>query len=295
MKGVMAGVNAAPRSGRCYSNPEGMSKKRPSFLSTLTWVDWLLTVLAVSAIGYGLLRAKDLDPERWSFIAGPLFALSSGFLFVLALRVQLREHRQAIDEMEQANVNHSELARIAKQEKEFNVCLAAIEEVRSHLSGLRYGPYHGLGALHEITRVWRNHLSEANLNNGGWTHSQLKGPSYPIDAILPQTEAIISLRVKLYWILDSAMPTSPHRKDLDERDARFIRALIIPMIKDVSAAIDVGVLGCYEFLGNLLARENANRLEAMGLDRTGLAMCMERVERVLEVASNRGYQPTIVI
>lgn len=271
-----------------------MSKKRKSFLASLDPYDWFFIVVAFAAIVYGLYRAHDLGPDSWGNVAGPLFSLASGFLFVVALRMQLREHRHALEEMEQNNTNHAALLLVAKQEKEFNVCLAAYADVKTQLIEFKRGPHHGLSGLIELARVWREHLSEGNLK-AGRIHNKLIGPSYDIDSILPEIDVVIALRVKLYWVLDSVLEDSPHKKDLDQRDARFIRALILPLVKDVSTAIGGDVLSTYVDIKGLLDPQNAAKLETFGLKREGLAMCFERIERLVKVAEDRGYQPSFVV
>lgn len=81
-----------------------------------------------------------LDRENWSYVAGPLFTLVSGLLFIVAIRFQIREHKLALAELIQTNVNHAELARIAKQEKEFDTCLRAYAHLKECWELLRSGP-----------------------------------------------------------------------------------------------------------------------------------------------------------
>ncbi|MBK9076360.1 MAG: hypothetical protein IPL77_15590 [Flavobacteriales bacterium] len=126
-----------------------MSKKRRSFLAAFGVLDWTLTLVAFAAIGYGAYSGFTCKDD-WEKVAAPLFSLASGFLFVVALLVQLREHRQTIEEMEQANTNHAALLLVAKQEKEFNVCLQAAQAANTEFKELRNVEQYGADAIRQF-------------------------------------------------------------------------------------------------------------------------------------------------
>lgn len=237
-----------------------MAQQKKSFMETLTWVDWVLSLAAIGAIGYGLYRAYDLEPEKWSFVAGPLFALSSGFLFVLALRVQLREHRHAIDEMEQANVNHSQILQVARHEKEFGVCLQAVQHATEKLKSFKYHDALGVGAIELVVEAWHYRVMHPGPN----THAGRRpGVFYRMsntEDVFPKFNELDELNVYMYWVLHSSK-----RKDLAADDRQYMYSLIIPIIRDVGKA--------QTLLGNIMQRMKElislddERLEKLSINR----------------------------
>lgn len=274
-----------------------MSDTPTTIFKAMDRYDRVYTFAAAICIVVALWYAPKLDRENWSYVAGPLFTLASGLLFIVAIRFQIREHRLALSEMKQANINHSELARIAKQEKEFNVCLVAIEEARRQLDGFKDDEFRGADAIHSIMIKWMQHFQEDRFNDPrqlGLLREALGGPNYAIGYLMPYADEIKELRVKLYWILDSVLDDSPFRKVLDDRDARFIRAIVIPMINQVSAAV-IENLDYYNLVISQLLREPESRLEALRFRREGLLMCKEKADSIRRAGTERGYPATLII
>ena len=206
-----------------------MSAKR-SFLAAFNWVDWCLTAAACAAIGYGLYRAYDLPPTDWANVAGPLFSLASGLLFVLALRVQLREHRQAISEMEQANTNHASILLVATQEKEFDVVVAAIAEVRQHIDGIEYsGSKQGQLSIVGIIRSWRANLVPETFQQPHCEPMRSALRIRDMRPAFPNFESLDELLVKLRW-LAKAVET----KKLAEDDRTYLQARVEPLVRDTN-------------------------------------------------------------
>lgn len=143
--------------------------------------------------------------------------------------MQLREHRQAIEEMRLNNLNHAELLLVAKQEKEFNVCLQAIQSVNAELSTFSCGPVSGVHGIAEALRTWCFLLSPEGL-------SQLKtDPSEPLtiarntSVVFPNYDQLDALNVHMYWVLHNLS-----RKSLAAEDKRYLYSLIAPVISLVA-------------------------------------------------------------
>lgn len=170
----------------------------------------------------------------WGDMAGPLFAFASSLLFVVAIMFQMREHRQAIAEMEHANRNHAELALIAKQEKEFNVMVSAIAEVRAHIDGIDMGnrSTYGVAAIAGVVNKWKVHLSVTYLSAQSEGRRMIALRNEWLPGILESHETIDELVAKLYWIA-----VAVKEKPIDERDREYLIVRVSPMLRDVLFAL----------------------------------------------------------
>lgn len=235
-------------------------------------------------------------------VATTFAAIGSALLFVVSLRVQARELQNSIRELrfsveaqQAAAANHKQALAVAerelqvvRQEKEFNVCLQAISEVRSNLAEFQIQSLRGVRALDYITAEWTVNLMSIIGGTNRLVADALRGRSYNISAVLPEYDNIIGLRIKLYWVLDSVLDDSPFNKGLDPRDAAYIRALIIPLVEDCSAAIDRHVSRALEDAEILLGSSD-EYLELLGVARQGVLMVKGTLLRVRETATERGY------
>ncbi|MBK9289043.1 MAG: hypothetical protein IPN38_15510 [Flavobacteriales bacterium] len=88
--------------------------------------------------------------------AGTILAFASSLLFFVALIMQLREHRQAVDEMRKTTANHGQALQIAREEKEFNVCQAAVLAIVDETKRFKVVLDHtqGFDNIYSTTRSW---------------------------------------------------------------------------------------------------------------------------------------------
>lgn len=301
------------------SEPDEMTKQQRKLLvdqdSWLFWVGISFLVLAVFVLlALALVYLGEFHADFLTFdgaleaagatlgsIATTFAAIGSALLFVVSLRVQARELQHSIHELREsvkaqkdAAENHKQTLKVAKEEKEFNVCLAACEEVKRHLAGISYEEATGSMALYSATWKWSIQFEDQSLRSAQSPSFHLQGPIYRIGMVLPLADNIKELRMKMYWVLDAVLDDSPFRKELDARDAQFIRAMIIPLIQEVSEAIDRPLFHLSERLGKLLGPESS-RLEDLKLGRQGLEMCKAVVDRILEIPADRGYKATLIL
>jgi hypothetical protein len=268
-----------------------MSKKRKSFIASMDLYDWFFIVAAFISICYGLYRAIDLGPDWWGNVAGPLFSLASGFLFFVALRMQMREHRHAIEEMKQNNVNHAELLLVAKQEKEFNVLLSAHQDVKAHLDSIRHGITVGLQALREITQAWMKRFDQRELESQDGFRNHFRDGSFQVDEVLPNHRSIQALVLKCYWIFHSVCPRTeggPPTKELDPRDCALIFTLIMPTIADIQGAIGPNISSLIQRLKEIEALPEGERLR-LRINPDSIRICRHALEEIESAKTRRDY------
>jgi len=268
-----------------------MSKKRKSFLASLDLYDWFFIIVAFAAIGYGLYRAYDMGPDWWGNVAGPLFSLASGFLFVVALRMQLREHRHALEEMEQNNANHAALLLVAKQEKEFNVLLNAYQDVKAHLEAIRHGGHSGIEALRHITAGWTIHFDVIQFETNVGFRNHFRSGACQVDVVLPHHRSIQALVMKCYWIFHSVCPRTeggPPTKELDPRDCALIFTLIMPTISDVQGAISLNVVNLINRLKAIEAFPESE-LRRLHINTGAISLCRRALEDIDGARERRDY------
>lgn len=255
-------------------------RHRPSFLASFDLYDWVLTGAALACVVSGFFFAPFVDRENWSFVSGPLFTLTSGLLFVVAIRFQAREHWLALAEMKQANANHEQLLLVARHEKEFNTCLAACTEVRDHLNSMRFGAEQGATALRSITAQWVSFFAQGTfeLPNG---MRQFLGPSHDHESTLPQHRSIRALLTKLYWIHWS-IRSRRVAKDLDPRDREFIEAIIVPLIFEVGSAIERNIALLSNRLDEIMDYPDAT-LDALQVSRTAIELCQVEIAAIRQL------------
>jgi hypothetical protein len=248
-------------------------EKRPVNYSLGSWVDWLFSLGAIVAISYSLIRAHDLDPDAWSSIAGPLFSLASGFLFVLALRFQLKEHRQALAEMEQANVNHGQMLLVARQEKEFTVCLRAIELVDQRTLDFKFSSSVGLSAVKGAVENWAFIFDKVIGNRGSPVKNRYFSALRNTDDVFEGFNKLDELNVLMYWVLHAV-----NRKDIAEDDRQYLNTLIFPIIRDVGYA-QFELARLMQCMVETLALGD-DQLKVLGIDRLALELFHKDMARL---------------
>ncbi|MDX9750225.1 MAG: hypothetical protein RBT71_04005, partial [Flavobacteriales bacterium] len=143
------------------TSTEALAERKP-----LTPFERGIQVVAFVAAGIGLLAMvgylallwakgfrvnSNIDPQVTAFVgdfiggvAGALFALAATLLFYLALTLQRREFQNSLHELRISSKaltatekHHEKTLEVMRQEKEFNVCMAAIKDLEEDWVGLR--------------------------------------------------------------------------------------------------------------------------------------------------------------
>lgn len=184
---------------------------------------------AFAFIAAGLLAAIWYRPTTWGDIAGPLFSLGSGLLFVVALLLQYKDHQQAIAEMDQANRNHAELALIARQEKEFSVVTQAIAEFREFIAGLRIEETVGKGVLVRLLGQWRVSLTVDALVSGRFPPALLRNDAHANP--LPHLQIMLRLRTRRIHLQRAV-----DKKNLQPDDREYLQELLNTAFGEVDEA-----------------------------------------------------------
>ncbi|MBK6754407.1 MAG: hypothetical protein IPG69_12640 [Flavobacteriales bacterium] len=257
-----------------------MSKKRRSFLAAFGVLDWTLTLVAFAAIGYGAYSGFTCKDD-WEKVAAPLFSLASGFLFVVALLVQLREHRQTIEEMEQANTNHAALLLVAKQEKEFNVCLQAAQAANTEFKELRNVEQYGADAIRQFVNSWARMMLDEQ-----WTGKAVDTANpfmnlRNVEEVFHGFNKIYELNVRLYWTLFAISD-----KDLAADDRAYLNTMVIPLIRELGKAQSEALLKTTEKIDQLLGLDNAVLLSKR-MDRHVLNSYRKELQKLYDVRTRR--------
>jgi hypothetical protein len=208
--------------------------------SALSIIEWIMIALSSSCIVYGLGAALLYKPETWSYIAGPLFTLSSGLLFVVALLLQNRGNKET-----------RKMVLLSVEEKEFNVCLVAIKELREQIEGLQpIGQNEGVGAIQDRTDKWVRLLNEYDLINDPVLAAKVNANPMRIDEVQPDYRLIEVLLVKAYWVRDAVV-----RKKLSAVDRQYLSTMSLPLFISVHTATVGNLLTVVATLDNVLAYE----------------------------------------
>lgn len=187
----------------------------------------VLAVGAVVFIALGLLAFIRYSPTTWGDIAGPLFSLGSGLLFMVALIIQSKDHLQAITEMEQTNRNHAAMLRVARQEKEFNTIMVALNEFREYVGALRKAETTGIGVLARVLHGWEVRLSVNGLVTGLFPNELfLTGPSN----IKALPHLFIMLRI---WRRRRYLNKALDEKDLQEDDRAYLQECLNTFLETI--------------------------------------------------------------
>lgn len=177
-------------------------------------------------------------------IATTLAAIGSALLFIVSLRVQVRELHNSIAEMSKAVDAQKDAARsqqdhleLAKHEKEFNVIAATIGEVRLHIEGIEHKrlneiKIHGYAAIQHVIDEWIDTFKTRKLEDPGhsWLREQLVGINPGV--LLPQYASLEELLIKLSWLCSASVS-----KPLDNDDRRYLWARINPLVDNTKNAL----------------------------------------------------------
>lgn len=213
-------------------------------MSRLSFIEWVMVFLAIICIVYGVAEATQRDPETWSYIAGPLFTLASGLLFVVALSFQIR-----------GNEETRKMVLLSVEEKEFNVCLVAIKELREQIYDLEpLSENEGVGAIRDRTELWVNLLNEHDLINDPELAAKVNaGNPMRIHEVQPDYRLIEVLLVKAYWVRDAVM-----KKRLNAVDKQYLSTMSIPLFTSVTSAVTWNVYLITQTMDKVLALEPAH-------------------------------------
>jgi uncharacterized membrane protein len=171
-------------------------------------------------------------------IATTFAAIGSALLFVVSLRVQARELRHSIEELKSsveaqkdAANSHKSALTLAKQEKEFNVCLSAIESTIAEVQNFNYSGSRGARGIDAALGAWYHSISDVGLESAimaEWTpFRSLINP----DDVFNSYDNLDALNIRMYWVLNSL-----REKELAADDKRYLYSLIDPVIKQVGKA-----------------------------------------------------------
>lgn len=151
---------------------------------------------------------------------------------MVAILIQLRGHRQAIAEMEQANTNHAAMLLVAKQEKEFNVVTAAIAEARAHVDGIEHAGSTRHAAMHVLTNDWQNRLFDPKDTEGTLLSGYGLRTYDRVGVLFEHYRSIKEVLVKLRW-LNSVLAA----KSLDDRDREYLAVRIQNLTRETVIAL----------------------------------------------------------
>lgn len=216
-----------------------------------------------------------------SGLAGSLFAFAGSILFFVALMVQLREHRQSIVELEKTTSNHRQALRIARQEKEFNICLQATKDVVNEFYQFKLHGMVGKDGITELTKDWLSRLQDDVLFIGsrrGYRHF-IEG-SYT-DDIFPGFRKLYGLNLRVYWIYRSI-----HEKKIAKDDMAYLNTLIMPIILELCAAQDNQILSIIGRL-NELAQLPIERQSAMAISKEVVVRYRDDFQIFYDVRSSK--------
>lgn len=180
-------------------------------------------------------------------------AIGSALLFVVSLRVQARELRHSIAELKSsveaqkdAAESHRTSLALAKQEKEFNVCLQAVQRVETEWRAFSIRPYSGSAAIAVVIRRWSEKLESKNLIESGHSGSSPFAELRNVEDVFAGFRELNQLNRQMYWTLHSI-----EAKELDPDDRRYLSSQIVSIIEHVAKA-QVGLSAVIERIDELL-------------------------------------------
>ncbi len=170
-------------------------------------------------------------------VSGSLFALAGMLLFYLALTLQRKEFQNSLKELRISSAalaateeHHRDTLRVMSEEKEFNVCLAAIKDLKEEWKDGR-----SLGS--PLLGHWRSRYGEAHFLNRDSGKDDYSTTSATTDIPLPHFWAVHNFAERALWITSSLV-----EKDISEVDRRYLAVVLIPilrsMVKEIVPAVD---------------------------------------------------------
>lgn len=185
-------------------------------------------------------------------IATTLAAIGSALLFIVSLRVQARELQHSIQELRNsvkaqndAANNHKqalelsqEQLQIAKQEKEFNVCKAAIDDLDEDWNWLLYGsdPDESGSIKHwaRIAEQWSTVYKKSIFYGDHGKYWHFQRDKFDRDRLPPFKINIEETVERLAWLVAAIQV-----KEIDWRDRRYL----VTLLKVVQIDVDDRVNG----------------------------------------------------
>ena len=167
-------------------------------------------------------------------VTGSLFSLAAGLLFYLTLTLQRKEFRNSLKELKQSrralklSAMHQEATvSVMRQEKEFTVCLHAIQNTVQKVERFSYYQHQGLSAIEVVVRKWESLFEDLPLTRGSGMFRGLR----TTEKLFTGFNQLDELNIYMYWVLHAI-----NRKDLAKDDRQYLNSLIIPVIRDVDKA-----------------------------------------------------------
>lgn len=196
-----------------------------SWLSLETWHtyhgDFLTFSDAIGSIG-----------NVMAGLAGTLFAFASSVLFFVALMIQLRDHRQSLEEMKLATANHKDALGIAREEKEFNVCLEAYGDLLDDIYDFNVLDQKGAMGLSDVISKWIILYNTGPGFNTGIIENYISG--YAEGSLpLQRYNDVESILLRIRWLISAIQ-----RKRLSNDDREYLHVLAQQLIIEVNGAID---------------------------------------------------------
>jgi hypothetical protein len=237
---------------------------------------------AISIVGYVFLLwaqgygpTTDVDPgisgtvgDFIGGVAGSLFALSATLLFYLTLTLQRKEFQNSLHELRTSSKalkateeHHRNTLTVMQQEKEFNVCLAAINDLSTTWKEMLLYEYNGSGVWALARNQWSARFKPGVffLANGDYLN-YLWGREEGYDIKLDEHVAIGGLTARAYWIA-----VALDVKELAEDDRNYLAQIFAPVLDSLSVRLIPALNELEQKLGAILAdQENMIRCHVNG-------------------------------
>lgn len=209
-------------------------------------------------------------------------AIGSALLFVVSLRVQASELQHSIEELKNsveaqkdAAQSHKANLLLAKQEKEFNTCLSAIEQVQREILEITWQQLRGVHAIRGTIDDWVRLVADTGLRRAASAKHPLFMTLNNIDEVFHKFDDVDNLNIHMYWALHAV-----ERKDLDENDRRYLRSLIYPIVKEVGRS-QTGIATLLERLSTV-ASMGDETLRLLGVNRDVWRVYIQHVQALYD-------------
>ncbi len=223
-------------------------------------------VVLLWSLGYGTLTHVDTEVSGTvgdfiGGVAGSLFALSATLLFYLALTLQRREFQNSLQELRissqalKASEEHQrDSLQVMREEKEFNVCLTAITDLKDEWNGSR-----GTGQG-DLRHSWLTRYGEAYFFRPEGGQSDYLIGTKRDHMGLPAFASVSGYVDRALWSAQAI-----HDKTLSAEDRRYLGVVFDPVLKTFEDKVSLAVDDVLRSFNTLLTQQQ-KQLEGWRVD-----------------------------
>lgn len=185
-------------------------------------------------------------------VAGSLFALAAGLLFYLTLTLQRREFKNSLVELRltrqalyKTAEHHEHTLAVMREEKEFNVCITAIKDLKADWEHLKIGLDRGTGLWIQTNHAWEQHYTPGHFFQHHGLHRQYSRDSNTYELTLLNYVVVADLVERTKWVVDSIA-----NKDLATSERFYLAQLARPAVHDICSLM----IPCFERVNKDITR-----------------------------------------